>query len=40
MIAGGLGGSFGDLLMHPLDTLKTRLVGCVKAECVFLGRFD
>lgn len=27
MLAGGLGGTTGDLLMHPLDTVKTRQQG-------------
>ena len=26
MIAGGLGGTFGDLLMHSIDTVKVRTV--------------
>lgn len=27
MLAGGLGGTFGDMLMHSLDTVKTRQQG-------------
>lgn len=27
MVAGGLGGTFGDLLMHSIDTVKTRQQG-------------
>jgi hypothetical protein len=40
MIAGGIGGSTGDLLMHPLDTVKTRQQGDphVPAKYTSLGQ--
>ncbi|EEB07398.1 ATP-Mg/Pi carrier protein [Schizosaccharomyces japonicus yFS275] len=32
MVAGGLGGGLGDLLMHSLDTVKTRQQGALNAQ--------
>lgn len=34
MIAGGIAGTIADIILHPLDTLKTRMQGQLTARSI------